>query len=146
MIQDPFAAESVTDVLRTCSQALRLFSLERVPVRASSLIDILSVVPGLTRLELRDPVLGSFIPYCPVSQTLATYVEANSMFLPDLEAVDFIWHREDTGRKLEQTLMEMVETRRAYGKLKEITIGRLNPYEELSVDTNRRLATLKWQD
>ncbi len=65
------------------------------------------------------------------------------MFLPDLETVEFIWQREDTGGKLEKALMEMVETRRAYGKLKEVTIGRLNPYEELSVDTNRRLAALK---
>ncbi|KAK0244946.1 hypothetical protein EDD85DRAFT_534 [Armillaria nabsnona] len=146
MIQYPFAAESVTDVLRTCSQSLRSFSLEKVPIRASNLIDILSVVPGLTRLELRDPVLGSFIPYCPVSQTLTTYIEDNAMFLPDLEAVEFIWQREDTGRKLEKALMEMVETRRGSGKLKKVTIGRLNPYEELGVDTNRRLATLKWQD
>ncbi len=146
MIQYPFAAESVIDVLGTCSKSLRSFSLEKVPIRASSLIDILSVIPGLTRLELRDPVLGSFIPYCPVSQALATYIEANPMFLPDLETVEFIWHREDTGRKLEQALMEMVETHRAYGKLKEVTIGRLNPYEELSVDTNRRLAALKSQD
>ncbi len=143
IIQCPFAAESITDVLGTCSQSLRSFSLENIPIRTSSLIDILSVVPGLTHLELRDLVLGSFILYCPVSQTLASYIEANPMFLPDLEAVEFIWHREDTGRELEKALMEMVETRRAYGKLKEVTIGRLNPYEELSVDTNRRLAALK---
>ncbi|SJL11963.1 uncharacterized protein ARMOST_15377 [Armillaria ostoyae] len=146
IIQYPFPAESVTDVLGTCSQSLRSFSLEKVPIRTSGLIDILSVVPGLTRLELRDPVLGSFIPYCPVSQTLATYIEANPMFLPDLEALEFIWQREDSEQKLENALMEMVETRRSYGKLKEVTFGRLNPYEELSVDTNRRLAALKWQD
>ncbi|PBK84889.1 hypothetical protein ARMGADRAFT_1088044 [Armillaria gallica] len=146
VIQYPFAAESITDVLGTCSQSLRSFSLEKVLVRASCLIDILSVVPGLTRLELRDPVLGSFILYCPVSQTLATHIEANSMFLPDLEPVEFIWLREDTRCKLEKALMEMVETRRAYGKLKDVTIGRLNPYEEFGVDTNRRLAALKWQD
>ncbi len=146
IIQYPFAEESVTDALGTCSQSLRSFSLEKVPIRTSSLIDILSVVPGLTCLELRDPVLGSFIPYCPVSQTLATYVEGNPMSLPDLEAVQFIWQREDTGRELEKAPMEMVETRRAYGKLKEVIIGRLNPYEELSVDTKRRLAALKRQD
>ncbi len=51
------------------------------------------------------------------------------MFLPDLETVQFIWQREDTGRELEKALTEMVETRRAYGKLKEVIIGRLNPYE-----------------
>ncbi len=38
------------------------------------------------------------------------------MFLPDLKAVEFIWQREDTGRELEKALMEMVETRRAYGE------------------------------
>ncbi|PBK61522.1 hypothetical protein ARMSODRAFT_1025649 [Armillaria solidipes] len=146
IIRYPFAAESVTDVLGTCSQSLRSFSLEKVPIRTSSLIDILSVVPGLTRLELRDPVLGSFIPYCPVSQTLATYIEANPMFLPDLEVVEFIWQREDSEQKLENALIKMVETRRAYGKLREVIIGRLNPYAELSMDTNRRLAALKWQD
>ncbi|SJL18173.1 uncharacterized protein ARMOST_21749 [Armillaria ostoyae] len=126
--------------------SLRSLTLERVPIRASSLIDILSVVPGLTCLEIRDPVIGSFIPYCPVSQTLGTYIEADPAFLPDLAAVEFIWKREDTGRKLEKVLMEMAETRRAYGKLKEVTIGSLNPYEELSVNRNRRLAVLKQQD
>ncbi|KAK0232521.1 hypothetical protein IW262DRAFT_1324766 [Armillaria fumosa] len=146
IIQYPFAEKSVTDVLSACSQSLRSISLEKVPIRASSLIDILSVVPGLTRLELRDPALGSFIPYCPVSQTLAAYIEDNPTFLSDLQAVEFIWQREDTERKLEKALMDMVETRRVYGKLKEVIIGRLNPYEELSVDTNRRLAALKWQD
>ncbi|PBK61554.1 hypothetical protein ARMSODRAFT_964935 [Armillaria solidipes] len=146
VIQCPFAAESVTDLLGTCSQSLRSLSLEKFPIRALSLIDILSVVPGLTCLELHDPMLGSFIPYSPVSQTLVTYIEANPMFLPDLEVVEFIWQRDDTGRKLEKALMEMVETRRSYGKLKEVTIGRLNPYEELSVDTNRRLAALKRQE
>ncbi|KAK0475279.1 hypothetical protein IW261DRAFT_1496767 [Armillaria novae-zelandiae] len=146
IIQYPFAAESVTDLLSVCSHTLRSISLQKVPIRASSLIDILSVVPGLTRLELRDPVLGSFIPYCPVSQTLAAYIEDNPTFLPDLQAVEFIWQREDTERKLEKALLDMVEMRRAYGKLKEVTIGRSNPYEELSVDTNRRLAALKWEN
>ncbi|PBK58749.1 hypothetical protein ARMSODRAFT_1091096 [Armillaria solidipes] len=117
IIQYPFAAESVADVLGTCSQSLRSLTLERVLIRASSLIDILPVVPGLTCLEIRDPVIGSFIPYCPVSQTLGTYIETDPAFLPDLEAVEFIWQREDTGRKLEMVPMEMVETRRAYGKL-----------------------------
>ncbi len=117
--------------------------MEKVPIRASALINILSVVPGLTHLELRDPVLGSFIPYSPVSHALATYMEANPMFLADLEALVLIWQREDTEGKLEKALMEKVETRRVYGKLKEVTIGRLNPYEDLSVDTNHRLAALK---
>ncbi|PBK84911.1 hypothetical protein ARMGADRAFT_1067204 [Armillaria gallica] len=102
IVQYPFAAKYMADVLGTCSQSLRSFSLEKVPIRTSSLIDILSVVPSLTCLEIRDPVLGSFIPYCPVSQTLATYFEANPVFLPDLEAVQFIWQREDTGRELEK--------------------------------------------
>ncbi|SJL11981.1 uncharacterized protein ARMOST_15395 [Armillaria ostoyae] len=146
IIQYPFPAESVADLLGTCSQSLRSLSLEKVPIRASSLIDILSVVLGLTCLEIRDPVLGSFIPYCPVSQAFATYIKVNPAFLLDLEALEFIWQREDTGHKLEKALMEMVETRRAYGKLKEVTIGRLNPYEELSVDTNCRLAALKRQE
>ncbi|KAK0448423.1 uncharacterized protein EV420DRAFT_1647323 [Desarmillaria tabescens] len=123
IIQYPLVAKIVSDVLGTCSQSLRSFTLEKVPIRASSLIDILSVVP--------------------VSQALANYIEANPAFLPDLEAVEFIWQREDTGRKLEKALMDMVETRRACGRLRDATIGRLNPYEELSVDTNHRLAVLK---
>ncbi|KAK0224716.1 hypothetical protein EDD85DRAFT_858874 [Armillaria nabsnona] len=139
----PFLEEYVNTVLQLCSLSLRSFTLEKVPIRASTLINILSAVPGLTHLELRDPVLGSFIPYCPVSDVLATYMEANLMFLPDLEAVVLIWQREDTERKLENALMEMVETRRVHGKLKDVTIGRLNPFEELSVDTNHRLASLK---
>ncbi len=143
IVQHPLAEESVISFLRTCSRSLRSFTLEKVPIRPSTLINILSVVPGLTHLELRDLVPGSFIPYCPVSQVLATYMETNPMFLADLEAVVLIWQREDTEGKLEKALMEMVETRRVYGKLKEVTIGRLNPFEELSVDTNHRLAALK---
>ncbi|PBK93644.1 hypothetical protein ARMGADRAFT_1063017 [Armillaria gallica] len=143
IVQHPLAEESVISFLRTCSRSLRSFTLEKVPIRPSTLINILSVVPGLTHLELRDLVPGSFIPYCPVSQVLATYMETNPMFLADLEAVVLIWQREDTEGKLEKALVEMVETRSVYGKLKEVTIGRLNPYEELSVDTNHRLAALK---
>ncbi|PBK92051.1 hypothetical protein ARMGADRAFT_1031510 [Armillaria gallica] len=146
IIQYPFVAKSMADILGTCSQSPRSFSLEKVSIRTSSLIDILSVVPGLMCPEIRDPVLGRFIPYYLVSQTLATYFEANPVFLLDLDAVQFIWQREDTGRELEKALMEMAETRRAYGKLKEVIIGRLNPYEEMSVDTNRRLAALKRRD
>ncbi|KAK0224717.1 hypothetical protein EDD85DRAFT_237561 [Armillaria nabsnona] len=143
IVQHPLAEESVISFLSTCSHSLRSFTLEKVPIRASTLINILSVVPGLTHLELRDLVPGNFIPYCPVSQVLATYMETNPMFLADLEAVVLIWQREDTEGKLEKALMEMVETRSVYGKLKEVAIGRLNPYEELSVDTNHRLAALK---
>ncbi|PBK93650.1 hypothetical protein ARMGADRAFT_131314 [Armillaria gallica] len=142
IVQHPLAEESVISFLRTCSRSLRSFTLEKVPIRPSTLINILSVVPGLTHLELRDLMPGSFIPYCPVSQVLATYMETNPMFLADLEAVVLIWQREDTEGKLEKALMKMVETRRIYGKLKEVTIGRLNPFEELSVDTNNRLAAL----
>ncbi|SJL13623.1 uncharacterized protein ARMOST_17069 [Armillaria ostoyae] len=143
IVQHPLAEESVISFLSTCSRSLRSFTLEKVPIRASTLINILSVVPGLTHLEIRDLVPGSFIPYCPISQALATYMEANPMFLADLEAMVLIWQREDTEGKLEKALMEMVETRRVYGKLKEVSIGRLNPYEEISVDTNHRLAALK---
>ncbi|KAK0434811.1 hypothetical protein EV421DRAFT_1277154 [Armillaria borealis] len=143
IVQHPLAEESVIGFLSTCSRSLRSFTLEKVPIRASTLINILSVVPGLTRLELRDLVPGSFIPYCPISQALATYIEANPMFLADLEAVVLIWQREDTEGKLEKALMEMVETRSVYGKLKEVTIGRLSPFEEISMDTIHRLAALK---
>ncbi|SJL13622.1 uncharacterized protein ARMOST_17068 [Armillaria ostoyae] len=143
IVQYPFPEEYVIIFLSTCSCSLRSFKLEKVPIRASTLINILSVVPELTHLEIRDPVLGSFISYCPVSQALATYIEANPMFLTDLEAVVLIWQREDTEGKLEKALMEMVETRRVYRKLKEVSIGRLNPYEEISVDTNHRLTALK---
>ncbi|KAK0234123.1 hypothetical protein IW262DRAFT_1291013 [Armillaria fumosa] len=93
--------------------------------------------------SVRDPVPGSFIPYSPVSQALTTDMEANPMFLVDLEAVVLIWRREDTEGKLEKVSMEMIETRSVYGKLNEITIGQLNPFEELSVDTKHRLAALK---
>ncbi|KAK0224709.1 hypothetical protein EDD85DRAFT_795748 [Armillaria nabsnona] len=109
--------------LSTCSRSLRSFTLEKVPIRPSTLINILSVVPGLTHLELCDLVPGSFIPYCPVSQVLATYMETNPMFLADLEAVALIWQREDTEGKLEKALIEMVEMRRVYGKLKELFRG-----------------------
>ncbi|KAK0434806.1 hypothetical protein EV421DRAFT_1276586 [Armillaria borealis] len=142
IVQHPLAEESVISFLSTCSRSLRSFTLEKVPIRASTLINILSVVPGLTHLEIRDLVPGIFIPYCPISQALATYMEANPMFLADLEAVVLIWQRKDTEGKLEKALMEMVETRSVYGKLKEVTIGRLNPFEEISVDTNHRLAAL----
>lgn len=143
VIQYPFTAESVRDFLIACLQSLPSFTSEKVQIRRLSLIDILSAVPRLTCLELWDPVTGSFIPYCLVSQVLAAHIGANPMFLPDLEAVEFIWEREYTAHELERALMATVGTCSTYGKLKDVAIGRLRKYEELSVDTNHRLAALK---
>ncbi|KAK0197723.1 hypothetical protein F5146DRAFT_1116770, partial [Armillaria mellea] len=92
---------------------------KKILIRSSSLIDILYVVPGLTRLELRDPVLGSFIPYCPVSQALPRTLRLIPCSFRILESIEFIWKREDTGRKLKTALMEMVETRSMFWKMKD---------------------------